>query len=202
MATVDTTTESGKAAPESGGYPAARAPSPPANFSCADLVLRAFLFAATLSALVVLVTAKQTVLVPVALAPRLVVMPITSKFKDSPALIYLLVALCVTCFYSLLTAVSSLRFISGSASTAKTLFLVLLLDVFYAAIMASATGSAGGVAWIGLNGNSHTRWIKICNVYGKFCRHIGSSTFLSLIASIVLVLLAVLDAYSLYRRSR
>jgi uncharacterized protein (TIGR01569 family) len=68
--------------------------------------------------------------------------------------------------------------------------------------MASATGSGGGVAWIGLKGNSHTNWNKICNIYGKFCRHIGSSVFLGLVASIILVLLAILNAHSLYRRSR
>ncbi|KAL6877625.1 hypothetical protein ACP4OV_012840 [Aristida adscensionis] len=199
MATVDAAT------PESGGKTAAASPpSPPApaNLACAGVVLRALLFAVTLSALVVLATAKQTVLVPVALAPRLLLAPLAAKFNHSPALIYLLVALCVTCLYSLLTAVGSLRLVSGSACTAKTLFLLVLLDVFYAAVMASATGSAGGVAWIGLKGNSHTRWNKICNLYGKFCRHIGASALLSLVASILLVLLAVLNAYSLYRRSR
>ncbi|RWW00610.1 hypothetical protein GW17_00036420 [Ensete ventricosum] len=67
--------------------------------------------------------------------------------------------------------------------------------------MASATGNAGSVAYIGLKGNSHVNWNKICNVYGKFCRHVGSSAAVSLVASIVLVLLVVLSSYSLYRRS-
>ncbi|KAJ1288330.1 hypothetical protein BS78_02G081000 [Paspalum vaginatum] len=195
MATVST--EDGKAA--------AAEPAPPrpagGGFSGADVALRALLFAVTLAALVVLATAKQTALVPYPpLAPQ-VLLPVPAKFKDSPALIYLLVALCVTCLYSLLTALSSLRLLAGSVSAAKTLFLLVLLDVFYAAVMASATGAAGGVAWIGLKGNSHTQWNKICNVYGKFCRHIGSSAFLALVASIILVLLAILNAYSLYRRT-
>ncbi|PAN10593.1 hypothetical protein PAHAL_2G104100 [Panicum hallii] len=189
MATVDATTaESGKAA----------APAPPApagGFPGAELALRALLFAVTLAALVVLATAKQTVLFPVPVLGAVV--PMEAKFNHSPALIYLLVALCATCLYSLLTALGSLR-----PPTARTLFILLLLDVFYAAVMASATGSGGGVAWIGLKGNSHTRWNKICDTYGKFCRHIGSSVFLALVASIILVLLAVLNAYSLYRRSR
>ncbi|OEL37634.1 CASP-like protein 1D1 [Dichanthelium oligosanthes] len=198
MATVDATTESGKAAAP---HPAPAGGGGGGGWcSVAELALRALLFAVTLAALVVLATAKQTVLFPV---PQLrIAVPMASKFQDSPALIYLLVALCVTCLYSLLTALASLRLISASASTAKTLFLLLLLDVFYAAVMASATGSAGGVAWIGLKGNTHTRWSKICDTYGKFCRHIGSSVILALIASIILVILAVLNAHSLYRRSR
>ncbi|KAF0909317.1 hypothetical protein E2562_034957 [Oryza meyeriana var. granulata] len=205
MATVDGTTapSSGKTAvvaSESGGGRYGR----PANNSGAHLALRALLFSVSLSALVVLVTAKQTVMVPVVLRPpQVVIAPVPAKFTHSPAFIYLLAALCATCFYSLITAISSLRLLSSSsACSAKTLFLLILLDVLYAGVMASATGTAGAVAWLGLKGNSHSRWNKICNVYGKFCRHIGSSTILALVASIVLVLLAFLNAYSLYRRTR
>ncbi|CAL9055602.1 unnamed protein product [Musa banksii] len=69
-----------------------------------------------------------------------------------------------------------------------------------AGVMASATGAAGFVAYIGLKGNSHVNWSKVYNVYGKFCRHIGSSITISLVASILLVLLVVPSAYSLHRR--
>lgn len=71
-----------------------------------------------------------------------------------------------------------------------------------AGIMASATGATGGVAYIGLKGNSHVNWSKICNFYDKFCRHIGASALVSLIASIILVILVIISSYSLYRRSR
>ncbi|CAM0957688.1 unnamed protein product [Alopecurus aequalis] len=188
MASVES---SGKTAP---------APSPPAKLLCTELVLRLLLFAVSLSALVVLVTAKQTVMVPVVLTPPFRLGPVPAQFKDSPALIYLLVALCITCLYSLLTAACSFK--SRGSSGAKRIFVLILLDVVYAAIMASATGTAGAVAWVGLKGNEHTRWNKICNIYDKFCRHIGTSTFLGLFASILLVLLAVLNAHTLYRRSR
>ncbi|CAD6220250.1 unnamed protein product [Miscanthus lutarioriparius] len=198
MATVDATPTA-----ESGN--GKQAPSPPAerrsSFSGADLALRALLFAVTLAGLVVLATAKQTALVPVPQIPGLLLSR-PAKFNHSPALIYLLVALCVTCFYSLLTALTSLKLIISGSSPTKTLFLLVLLDVLYAAIMASATGSGGGVAWIGVKGNTHTNWNKICNIYGNFCRHIGSSVFLGLIASIILVLLTILNTHSLYRRSR
>jgi uncharacterized protein (TIGR01569 family) len=69
------------------------------------------------------------------------------------------------------------------------------------AIMASAVGTAGGIAYVALKGNTHTHWLKICGTYGNFCRYMGASIFLSLIASIILVLLVVLSAYSLYKRS-
>ncbi|XP_006657652.1 CASP-like protein 1D1 [Oryza brachyantha] len=206
MATVDGTTASTGAktatvASESGGGRYGP-PAAPASNSGAQVALRALLFAVSLSALVVLVTAKQTVMVPVVVRPpQFILAPVPAKFTHSPALIYLLAALCATSLYSLVTAISSLRLLSSSACSARTLFLLILLDVFYAGVMASATGSAGAVAWVGLKGNSHTRWNKICNVYGNFCRHIGSSTFLALLASALLLLLAFLNAYSLYRRT-
>ncbi|KAF5181986.1 Casp-like protein, partial [Thalictrum thalictroides] len=68
-------------------------------------------------------------------------------------------------------------------------------------IVVSATGTAGGVAYTGLKGNSHARWGKICNVYDKFCRHVGISLALSLFASVLLVVLVMLSTYTLYRRS-
>ncbi|KAI5018466.1 hypothetical protein ZWY2020_043354 [Hordeum vulgare] len=178
------------------------APSSSVKLRGADLALRVLLFAVSLSGLVVLVTAKQTEIVPLVLTPPFRFGPVPAQFKDSPALIYLLVALCMTSLYSLLTAASSIKSMSSSASCAKGLFILILFDVVYAGIMASATGTAGAVAWVGLKGNSHTRWNKICNIYDKFCRHIGSATCLGLIASIILVLLVVLSAYSLSRRSR
>lgn len=66
-----------------------------------------------------------------------------------------------------------------------------------AGVMASATGA---VAYIGLRGNSEVNWSKVYNVYGKFCRHIGSSITISIVASILLILLVVPSVYSLHRR--
>jgi hypothetical protein len=134
MATVDGTT-----APSSGGKTATVAlesgggryggPAP-AKCSGANLALRALLFAVSLSALVVLVTAKQTVMVPFVIRPpQFILAPVPAKYTHSPALIYLLAALCATCFYSLITAISSVRLLSSSACSAKTLFYLILLDV-------------------------------------------------------------------------
>lgn len=50
-------------------------------------------------------------------------------FARSPSRRYLLVALVVTCFYSLLTALASLKLVSGSFPATRTLFLLVLLDV-------------------------------------------------------------------------
>jgi ABC-type maltose transport system permease subunit len=67
-------------------------------------------------------------------------------------------------------------------------------------LVASATGSAGGVAYIGLKGNKHVAWNKVCNTYDKFCQHLAGSLAVSLFASFVLVLLVWLSVYTLHRR--
>jgi hypothetical protein len=67
---------------------AALAPSPPAKLRPAELVLRLLLFAASLSGLVVLVTGKQTAIVPVVLTPPFRFGPVAAEFTNSPALMY------------------------------------------------------------------------------------------------------------------
>ena len=76
-----------------------------------------------------------------------------------------------------------------------------MIQVFVG-IVASATGAAGAVAYIGLKGNSHVGWNKICGVYDKFCRYIGCSIALSSIAAILLVLLSMMSAFTLYKKIR
>ncbi|KAI3962350.1 hypothetical protein MKX01_005352 [Papaver californicum] len=68
----------------------------------------------------------------------------------------------------------------------------VLADVVFG-ILASATGTAGGVAYVGLKGNSHIGWFKICNIYDKFCRHIAASLVLSLVALVILLILITLS---------
>lgn len=67
-------------------------------------------------------------------------------------------------------------------------------------IIASATGTAGGVAYVGLKGNDHVNWGKICNAYDKFCKHLGGSLAVALFGSVVTVLLIWLSAFSLHSR--
>lgn len=195
--TTTTTTDSGKAAPEYGYAP----PSPPPNFFVIDFALRLLLLASTVSSLVVLATSKQTKIIPTGLPPPFSLVEREAYFKNSPALIYLLVALSVGGLYSIITLLASCFAISNPSPSTKLLFHLIVFDALMAGIMASATGTGGSVAYLGLKGNSHVNWTKVCNVYGKFCRYIGSSIAVSLVASIVLVLLVVHSSYSLYRRS-
>ncbi|TKY54113.1 CASP protein 1D2 [Spatholobus suberectus] len=162
-----------------------------------DVVLRFLLFAASLVAVVVVVTGNETEYIPV---PRLVPRP--AKFKYSPAFVYFVAAFSVSGLYSIITTLASLFVvIKKPALKTKLLLYFVLGDAVILGIIASATGTAGGIAYLGLKGNSHViGWNKICNVYDKFCRHVGGSLAVALFGSVVTVLLIWLSAYSIHSR--
>lgn len=167
-------------------------------FLAIDFVLRFLLFASALVAVVVMVTSEQTEMVPVPIPPFLA--PMTAKFKHSPAFIYFIAAFSVAGLYSIITTLCSLYAILKPRCSTKILSHFVIFDVLLLGIVASATGAAGAVAYIGLKGNSHVRWQKVCGTYGDFCRHIGGSVAVALFGSVVLVLLVLLSVYSLSKK--
>ncbi|MTV29064.1 DUF588 domain-containing protein, partial [Nitriliruptoraceae bacterium ZYF776] len=76
----------------------------------------------------------------------------------------------------------------------------VMFDALLLSIVAAATGAAGGVGYIGLKGNSHTGWTKICDKYSSYCVHFGTSIFLSLVSAIALLLLVWLSVYVLSKK--
>ncbi|OVA15062.1 Uncharacterized protein family UPF0497 [Macleaya cordata] len=155
-----------------------------------SLSLRVLLFASTLAAVIVMLTSKQTEIVFWPFFTKNAAVR-SAKYSHSPAFIYFVSALWIVCGYSILSTLNTL-FCGKRCASNKFLISLVLSDVLMLGILASATGTAGGVAYIGLKGNSHVGWIKICGVYHKFCRHIGASLALSLFASILLVILIML----------
>ncbi|KAL4202602.1 hypothetical protein AMTRI_Chr02g264460 [Amborella trichopoda] len=163
---------------------------------CLDVGLRLLSFSATLTAVIVMATGKETITVVSPLLP----FPITqeAKFNQSPSFIYFVVANAVACAYSIFTAVVS--GVSKKSPSDKLLFHLPFFDAVFAGIVGSATGASAAIAYVGLKGNSHAMWPAICPVFGKFCRYVGGSTAVSLVASIAFVLLVGLSSHSLYRR--
>ncbi|KAK3039008.1 hypothetical protein RJ639_027493 [Escallonia herrerae] len=172
--------------------------TPKDYFVTVDVVLRVLLFASTLVAVVVMVTSKQTKLVQVPGVPFAV--PLPAKFNHSPAFIYFVVALSVACLYSIITAILSFWAVLKPACSTKLVVHFVIFDVLLLGIVAAATGAAGAVGYLGLKGNKHVGWNKVCNVYDTFCQHIAGSLVVSLFASIVLVLLVLLSVYSLSKK--
>ncbi|GFP93408.1 CASP-like protein 1d1 [Phtheirospermum japonicum] len=158
------------------------------HFALAEVLLRFLLFASALVAVVVIVTSKQTI------------NSVPAKFNHSPAFIYFVAALSVAGLYSIITTILSFYALLKPGCYPKVLSHFVIFDVLLLGIVAAATGTAGAVAYIGLKGNSHVGWKKICNIYDDFCKHVGASVFVSLFASIVLAFLVLLSVYALSKK--
>uniref|UniRef100_A0A5B7C5F8 CASP-like protein n=1 Tax=Davidia involucrata TaxID=16924 RepID=A0A5B7C5F8_DAVIN len=165
----------------------------------ADVILRVLLFASTLTSVVVMVTSKQTEFFRL-FGVRSPPAQLAAKFNHSPAFIYFVAALSVACLYSIISSLLSLFALLKPGCSTKVLVHLVIIDVLLLGIVAAATGSAGAIGYLELKGNSHVGWQKVCKVYDKFCQHIGSAIFISLFASILLVLLVLLSVYSLSRK--
>ncbi|CAI9118727.1 OLC1v1020330C1 [Oldenlandia corymbosa var. corymbosa] len=174
------------------------AATPKDYFPVVDVVLRVLLFAASVVAVVVLGTSKQTKLIPVQVVPFPV--PVAAKFTNSPALIYLISALSVAGFYGLVTSLLSIFALLKPTFSTKFISHFVIFDVLLLGIVASATGTGGAVGYIGYKGDSHVKWGKVCNTYDVFCKHVVTSLAFSLFASVVLALLVLLSIYSLSKK--
>ncbi|GMH20035.1 hypothetical protein Nepgr_021876 [Nepenthes gracilis] len=200
MASTTTTTTLISEKQETVVTPPPPPPPPPASaYFASDAFFRVLLLAASIVAVVVMVTSKETELVLVSRFPFPV--PATAKWKYSPALIYFVAALSTAGLYAIISTFVSLSGVFFPAKSPK-LFLVLALhDTIVLGIVASATGAAAGVAYIGYKGNSHVAWVKVCNVYDKYCRHVAGSLAVGLFASFVLIILIFLNVTALYHRA-
>jgi len=180
--------------PKAASYEATPPPPPrkAVDLFAVDVALRFLVFAASLTSVLVIVTSKQTVFQ----GP----LPLEAKFNHSPAFIYFVVALSVSGLYAILTTLASLSVIWKPIFSTKFLLHFAFWDVLILGLVASATGTAGGVAYIGYKGNEHVRWQKVCSIFDKYCKHVAGSLASSLFASVLLVLLVWLSTFSLHRK--
>ncbi|XP_047157946.1 CASP-like protein 1D1 [Vigna umbellata] len=179
-------------------YKSSSTPPPPAgvDYFKVHVILRFLLLAASVVALGVIVSSDQTELVLF----QGTLVPQPAKFQHSPAFVYFVAAFSVSGLYALVSALASIAVIQKPEFKLKFLLNFIFWDTLILGIIASATGAAGTVAYIGLKGNSHVGWIKVCNVYDKFCRHLAGSIAVALFGSIITVLLIWLSAFTIYSR--
>ncbi|KAM0951085.1 putative casparian strip membrane protein [Dioscorea sansibarensis] len=174
-------------------------PPPPFNLFGLDLFLRLALFATTLVSVILMVVSKQTKYFGAPFSRFLIVLD--AKFVYSPALIYFVAAISTACLYSIISGAISAYGVFRPSPANKFLFHLATLDALMLGVVASATGAVAAVAYLGLRGNSHVGWVKVCNIYTKFCSFVASSVAISLASTIILLILLTVSIYSLHRRS-
>ncbi|XP_021728893.1 CASP-like protein 1E1 [Chenopodium quinoa] len=166
-----------------------------------ELILRVLALILTLIAAILLGVNKQTKIVPIKISPDLPAfnVPVSAKSSYASAFVYSVVANSIACA---LAAISiGLTFISMKGGRGFMRLIIIIVDLILVALLFSSIGAAGAVGLLGYNGNSHLRWNKVCNVYGKFCHQVMASLALSLLGAISFLLLVTLAISKLHKNA-
>ncbi|XP_023750897.1 CASP-like protein 1E2 [Lactuca sativa] len=169
------------------------------SFNYKELVFRLLALSLTLVAAVVLGVDKQTTTVSLTLVPSLppVDLPVTAKWTDLSAFVYLVIVNASACAYAAISLVLLLVTRGGNKLVS---LILLMLDLMMVVLLFSAIGATGSVGLIGYQGNSHVQWEKVCNVFDKFCHQVAIAVFLSFAGSITYLLLILLAAVTLHNK--
>ncbi|KAF5820428.1 putative casparian strip membrane protein [Helianthus annuus] len=73
----------------------------------------------------------------------------------------------------------------------RTHLAFLMSDLIIVALLFSANGAATAVGMIGLNGNSHTQWHKVCYIFKRYCHQGAASVTMSFLGSFAFLWLVV-----------
>ncbi|KAK4795557.1 hypothetical protein SAY86_027883 [Trapa natans] len=168
-----------------------------------ELALRVAALGLTLVAAVVLRTDDQNttfVLQVSPVLPRLNI-PVTAKWHYLSSFLYFVVANAVACAYAALSLLLLLILRRGGGKAADMVTaLITISDVMMVALLFSSCGATTAVGILGREGNSHVKWGKVCNVFGRFCHRVSIALSLSFIGSFGFFLLAALAVVGLHRR--
>ncbi|KAI7734127.1 hypothetical protein M8C21_033190 [Ambrosia artemisiifolia] len=169
------------------------------TFKSKDLAVRLLALALTLVAAVLLGVNKQTTTVSITLVTSLppVDLPVTAKWNQMSAFVYFVIANAIACSYG---ATSLILILVTRGRNKLMSLLVTVLDLVMVGLLFSAIGATGSIGLIGYNGNSHVRWDKVCNVFGKFCHQVAIAVFLSFAGSIAYLLLIVIASLKLHNK--
>lgn len=66
-------------------------------------------------------------------------------------------------------------------------------------LLLSAVAAAMQSAMLGQFGQPEMQWMKICNLYKKFCNQVGEGLVSSFLASLSMVTISFLSAFNLFR---
>ncbi|KAJ7967815.1 CASP-like protein [Quillaja saponaria] len=124
-----------------------------------------------------------------------------AKFTDMKALVFLVIANGLAAAYSLFQV---LRFVvsmvRGNVLFSKPLaWAIFSGDQVMAYMTVAAAAAAAQSAAFAKLGQPELQWMKICNMYGKFCNQVGEGLASAVVVSLSMVVLSCISAFSLFR---
>ncbi|KAI3795765.1 hypothetical protein L1987_38423 [Smallanthus sonchifolius] len=124
-----------------------------------------------------------------------------AKFTDMKALVFLVVVNAMATVYSLMQVLRcGLSVVTGSVLLSKPLaWLILSCDQLMAYMMLAAIGTALQSAIFAKFSEPELQWMKVCDMYGKFCNQSGEGIASSVVAWLIMVIVAGMSSFSLFR---
>lgn len=124
-----------------------------------------------------------------------------AKFTDMKSLVFLVVANGLASGYSLIQGLRCIiSMIRGRVLFSKPLaWAIFSGDQVMAYVTVVALAAAGQSGMIARVGQPELQWMKICNMYGKFCNQVGEGIASAFVASLSMVVLSCISAFSLFR---
>ncbi|KAJ7954473.1 CASP-like protein [Quillaja saponaria] len=173
-----------------------------ARASYYDVLLRIIGLACTFIASVIVGVDKERKIIPLKVTDSLPPLQITviAKWHYMSAFVYFLVSNAKACTYAATSLVFSMM--AKNIKNNMALLVLVILDLLIMGLLLSASGAAAAIGVIGLKGNSHVQWRKVCDVFGTYCRHMAAAVVLSLLGSFVFLWLVVLSVLNLQRNSK
>ncbi|KAI3718602.1 hypothetical protein L6452_19480 [Arctium lappa] len=159
----------------------------------AELILRAVICVLALVAVVLVATDSQV--------QEIFTIQKKAKFTDMKALVFLVVVNGIAAAYSLVQVLRcGVSMIRGSVLLNKPLAWVILSgDQLMAYVMLGGLGAALQSAIFAKFSEPELQWMKVCDMYGKFCNQSGEGIASSVVAWLGMVIVSGISAFSLFR---
>ncbi|WJZ96064.1 hypothetical protein VitviT2T_014787 [Vitis vinifera] len=124
-----------------------------------------------------------------------------AKFTDMKALVFLVIANGIAAAYSLIQGLRCVvSMVRGSVLFSKPLaWAIFSGDQVIAYLTLAAVAAAAQSSVFGEFGQPELQWMKICNMYGKFCNQVGEGIVSAVGVSLSMVILSGISAFSLFR---
>ncbi|XP_022714450.1 CASP-like protein 2B1 [Durio zibethinus] len=124
-----------------------------------------------------------------------------ARFTDMKALVFLVVANVVAAAYSFVQVVRCVvGMVRGIVLFNKPLaWAIFSVDQAMAYLNVAAVGATAQSAVYAKLGQTELQWMKLCNMYGKFCNQVGEGIAMALLVSVSMVFLSCISAFSLFR---
>ncbi|KAL1824497.1 hypothetical protein ACET3Z_011275 [Daucus carota] len=162
--------------------------------SVLDFVLRLVGIIATLASAITMATTNETL----PFATRFI--RFRAEYDDLPSLTFFVAANSVVCAYLFLSLALSILHIVRSRARGSRIILVLF-DTVMLGLLTGGASAAAAIVYLAHKGNSRANWLAICRQFNSFCERVSGSLIGSFVGISVFVLLIILSAVALSRRS-